>query len=106
MVAVMSNKIEEGRYPTEYPREMEELTEHLKTYALAYRDGEEDSEVGEIRTWLDETVNRHRAQATSIAGLEAIKVRAGWWERNWFGLVLVGIWVVGMLVIGLTNGWS
>ena len=29
-----------------------------------------------------------------------------WWHDNWFGIVMVLELGVGMLIIGLKNGWS
>lgn len=30
----------------------------------------------------------------------------GWWHRNWMPAMLVGLFAVGMVVIGLVNGWA
>jgi uncharacterized membrane protein len=64
----------------------------------------------EINEWVDETIDMHRAQAAAIEHREAqdkiAAFRSTWWGINWPVVLFFSIWLVGMLVIGLVNGWS
>jgi hypothetical protein len=48
----------------------------------------------QIEDWLDDTIDEYRYSG------------AGWWERNWFPVVMVSMIGGGMLLIGFVNGWS
>lgn len=64
----------------------------------------------EISDWLDLTLDMHRAQADALARREIEERRLNRWYWRIFGewapWLMVGILAVGMLVIGLVNGWS
>jgi hypothetical protein len=47
-----------------------------------------------IEDWLDDVIDEYRYSG------------AGWWERNWFPVVLLTMIGGGSLLIGFINGWS
>lgn len=47
-----------------------------------------------IEDWLDDTIDRYR-----YGGLT-------WWQRNWFGIMMLTLMGGAMIIIGLVNGWS
>lgn len=59
----------------------------------------------EINQWVDETISLHRAQAAAIEHNKIMAFRSSWWQINWPVVVFGAVWAVGMLVIGLVNGW-
>ncbi len=60
----------------------------------------------DLRNWLDATLYRHREQAYAEGVLDTQRAAPSWWDRNWFGIVLLGLIIGSMVVIGLVNGWS
>jgi hypothetical protein len=84
-----------GRMTDKYPVEKRELA------ALFVNPGTKQRELDE---WVDQTLDMHRAQADAVARMDAYQ--GSWWDRNWFGVALIAFLAVGMVVIGLVNGWS
>lgn len=60
----------------------------------------------EVDEWVTTTINRHRAQAAAIEHNKIMGFRSTWWQINWPVVLFASLWAVGMLVIGLVNGWS
>lgn len=59
-----------------------------------------------IEDWVDVQFALANQRGRSEALAEWIYDRDRWWTRNWFMVCLLGIIVVGLVTIGLTNGWS
>lgn len=59
-----------------------------------------------IEDWVDVEFALANQRGRSDALADWIYDRDKWWTRNWFMVCLLGIIVVGLVTIGLTNGWS
>lgn len=83
-----------------YETEERELIDFLNL--AAGEEGDTDAAVA----WLDRTLYRHREQAYALGVLHTERSAPTWWERNWFGVVILIMMAGSLLAIGLTNGWS
>jgi hypothetical protein len=89
-----------------YETEERELSQILQDFALAARDGEADQEEDRAIRWLLVILNDHRTQAYAEGYDVARTWKPTWWDRNWFGVVFLGLIAAAMVMIGLINGWS
>lgn len=59
-----------------------------------------------MEDWVDREFAAQYQHGRSAGLLEGIRRPVGWWERNWFPLIMLVMMGGGMVVIGLVNGWS
>ena len=90
-----------------YEAEEAELTEMIQRHRYAAEMNRPFHE-REILTWLDRTLYQHReeARAEGMRSWGRPTGWKGWWERNWFPVVMLVMIGGGSLLIGFVNGWS